>query len=251
MHDMGRAAGGLTAILCLCFDHRADIEGLRDFKHALGRRAGVTRAMEASGASDMIVEIAIGDMAHYHVLIDALSEPLRRFVTRYDTSFVSGAADGASSDSGGNDRTFWVRHDTGHRRVDARDIDRVTAERDYVRLYLGDVTLLYHATIQYMADRLCPTPFIRLHRSALVRIDHIHRFVHRDRRWIALLRDGSEQIVSRGYVQGVTRLVTGQSSTDRTPTTARRDPSSSHGDGSSDSDPSVEPMTTPVEKHVN
>lgn len=211
MHGIGGVPTGLAAILCLSFDHRAELAGLRAFKHALADLPFVTAAVEVSGACDLILEAGFADMADYRARLDALSEPLARYVTRIETSFVCAAVDAAASE-GAADPVFWVRCDDGHRRIAARDIDRVTAERDYVRLHVAGASWLYHARIHELAGQLCPAPFIRLHRSALVRRDHIDRFVHHGRRWTARLTDGSDQPVSRGYVADMLRMIGDRSS---------------------------------------
>lgn len=236
MHGIGGAPTGLAAILCLSFDHRAELAGLRAFKRALAHQPFVTASVEVSGACDLILEAAFTDMADYRARLDALSEPLGRYVARIETSFVCAAVDAPRPLNADADPVFWVRCDGGHRRIAARDIDRVTAERDYVRLHVGEASWLYHARIHELADRLCPAPFIRLHRSALVRRDHIDRFVHHGRRWTARLADGGEQPVSRGHVADMLRMI--------------GDRSSIGGASSSISVRPVDPLPVPVEKRV-
>lgn len=235
MRGLGGAPAGLAAILCLSFDHRAELAGLRAFKAALADLPFVLSAVEVSGACDLIVEAGFADMADYRTRLDALSEPLARYVTRIETSFVCAPID-ATPSKGAVEPVFWVRCDDGRRRIAARDIDRVTAERDYVRLHVAGASWLYHARIHDLARQLCPSPFIRLHRSALIRRDHIDRFVHHGRRWTARLADGDDQPVSRGYVADMQRMIADRSSI--------RDPASSI------SERPVEPQPTMIEKRV-
>ena len=237
MHTIGGAPNGLAAILCLSFDHRAELAGLRAFKAALADLPFVVSAVDVSGACDLILEAGFADMADYRARLDALSEPLAHYVTRIETSFICAPIDVPQPSGADPDPVFWVRCDDGYRRIAARDIDRVTAERDYVRLHIGISSWLYHGRIHELADRLCPSPFIRLHRSALVRRDHIDRFVHHGRRWTARLMDGTEQPVSRGYVPDMLRLIGDRSST--------------HAPPSSISVRPVEPRPTAVENPVN
>lgn len=236
MHGIGGAPTGLAAILCLSFDHRAELAGLRAFKAALADLPFVTAAVEVSGACDLILEVGFADMADYRARIDTLSEPLARYVTRIETSFVCTAVDAPQPSDANTEPVFWVRCDDGRRRIVARDIDRVTAERDYVRLHVAGSSWLYHARIHELSRLLCPSPFIRLHRSALVRRDHIDRFVHHGRRWSARLLDGEDQPVSRGYVADMLRMIADRSS--------MRDPPSSN------SVHPVEPQPTMIEKRV-
>jgi DNA-binding LytR/AlgR family response regulator len=61
------------------------------------------------------------------------------------------------------------------------------------------------------------TNFVQLHRSVLVRVDFIERFVHVERHWNARLRDGTTIRVAKGHVQDVLRLIK--------PESAKSDPS--------------------------
>jgi two-component system response regulator AlgR len=95
---------------------------------------------------------------------------------------------------------FWASDLTGLVRIAARDIDRVSAERDYMRLHVGRRSWLIHHSMAALEDGLDPVLFVRLHRSAIVRKDFIAGFTRSPSgRWIARLADGSEQPVGRLY----------------------------------------------------
>lgn len=55
-------------------------------------------------------------------------------------------------------------------RVDLRDVARIEADGDYVRLHGPDVRM--HTTMKALEERL-PTPFVRVHRSHIVRLDRV------------------------------------------------------------------------------
>ena len=96
---------------------------------------------------------------------------------------------------------FWVPHRSELIRIAALDVDRIDAERDYVRLHLGDRTYLLLHTIQGLEDRLNPAHFIRLHRSTIVRRDRIAGLRHDGLGvWSAELADGSLQRIGRTYL---------------------------------------------------
>jgi two-component system response regulator AlgR len=86
---------------------------------------------------------------------------------------------------------FWVPHRSELVRVAATDIDRIDAERDYVRLHVGQRSYLMLHTIQRLEDRLDPARFIRLHRSTIVRRDRIQGLRHDGLVWSAELADGT------------------------------------------------------------
>lgn len=95
---------------------------------------------------------------------------------------------------------FWASDLTGLVRIAARDIDRVSAERDYMRLHVGRRSWLIHHSMAALEDGLDPELFVRLHRSAIIRKDFISGFTRSPSgRWIARLADGSEQPVGRLY----------------------------------------------------
>ncbi len=101
---------------------------------------------------------------------------------------------------------FWVPHRSELIRIAAGDIDRIDAERDYVRLHVGQKDgggrsyLLLH-TIQRLEDRLDPECFIRLHRSTIVRRDRIAGLKHDGLGvWSAQLVDGELLRIGRTYL---------------------------------------------------
>jgi two-component system response regulator AlgR len=95
---------------------------------------------------------------------------------------------------------FWASDLTGLVRIAARDIDRVSAERDYMRLHVGRRSWLIHHSMASLEEGLDPELFVRLHRSAIVRKDFITGFTrNQSGRWIARLGDGTEQPVGRLY----------------------------------------------------
>lgn len=105
---------------------------------------------------------------------------------------------------------FWASDLSGLVRIAVRDIDRVTAERDYMRLHVGTRSWLIHHSMAALEEGLDPILFVRLHRSAIVRRDFIAGFVRNPSgRWIARLADGTEQPVGRLYADSV-RAIAGR-----------------------------------------
>ncbi len=92
-------------------------------------------------------------------------------------------------------------------RIAARDVDRVSAERDYMRLHVGRRSWLIHHSMNALEEGLDPELFVRLHRSAIVRKDFIAGFTRNSSgRWIARLADGTEQPVGRLYTDKVREI---------------------------------------------
>jgi two-component system response regulator AlgR len=96
---------------------------------------------------------------------------------------------------------FWVPHRSELIRIGAAQIDRIEAERDYMRLHVGANSYLLHQTISSLENRLDPQQFVRLHRSHIVRRDHISRLRHDGSGvWSACLADGGEIRIGRTYL---------------------------------------------------
>jgi two-component system response regulator AlgR len=96
---------------------------------------------------------------------------------------------------------FWVPHRSELIRVGVDQIDRIEAERDYMRLHVGSHSYLLHQTISSLEERLDPQHFVRLHRSHIVRREHIARLRHDGSGvWFACLSGGNEIRIGRTYL---------------------------------------------------
>ena len=96
---------------------------------------------------------------------------------------------------------FWVPHRSEVIRIAAASIDRIDAERDYMRLHTGARSFLLHQTITELERRLDPAIFIRLHRSTIVRRNLITKLRHDGLgNWYACLDGGSEVRIGRSYL---------------------------------------------------
>jgi two-component system response regulator AlgR len=105
---------------------------------------------------------------------------------------------------------FWASDLSGLVRIASQDVDRVSAERDYMRLHVGRRSWLIHHSMAALEEGLNPELFVRLHRSAIVRKDFISGFTrNQSGRWIARLADGTEQPVGRLYSDRV-RAIAGR-----------------------------------------
>lgn len=102
---------------------------------------------------------------------------------------------------------FWVPHRAELVRIAAQDIDRIDAERDYMRLHVGARSFLLHATIGDLEARLDPARFIRLHRSTIVRRDRIAGLHHDGLGvWSADLVDGATVRIGRTYLANAKKM---------------------------------------------
>jgi two-component system LytT family response regulator len=92
--------------------------------------------------------------------------------------------------------------------VDLRDVDWIAAEDNYVRLHTRGRQYLHRGTLKALEEQLDPAAFVRVHRSALVRIDRIaeiHAAGHGDGNLV--LRDGTTVPLSRTWRERVRRAL--------------------------------------------
>ncbi len=99
---------------------------------------------------------------------------------------------------------FWIREKGRFLRVPVKEVERIEAERDYVRIHWDGRTLLHRETMGSLEDRLDPDIMLRVHRSAFVNWARL-KSVRRDLggRVFAVLDSGAEVAISRGYVHRV------------------------------------------------
>ncbi len=198
------------------------------------------RVVEAVRPDVVLLDIAMPGMDGIDVaraLADREADPMVIFVTAFD-NFAVAAFDVAAIDylmkpvqperlgkalerarehprRGGEPKPpasryveeFWVPDLHGLVRIGVDQIDRITAERDYMRLHVGARSWLIHRTIAKLEEELDPERFIRVHRSVILRRDIITGFTRDDAgHWNARMPDGGEQRIGRSYADNVRRL---------------------------------------------
>jgi two-component system LytT family response regulator len=85
---------------------------------------------------------------------------------------------------------------------------RFEAEGDYVRVHSPEGVHLVHLSLGEMERRLDPCSFLRVHRSHLVHLGAVKEIrPHGDRRFVFLLRDGTEILSSRTGAQRLRALI--------------------------------------------
>lgn len=175
----------------------------------------VARALSGSAVDPAVVFVTAFDnfaVAAFDVAaIDYLMKPVRpdrlqRALERVRRHLAAGGQ-GRTKPRSGHVEEFWVPDHTGLVRIAASDIQRITAERDYMRLHVGARSWLIHRTIAKLEEDLDPACFIRVHRSVILRRDTIIG-LYRDEagHWTARLADGAEQRIGRSYIDEVKKL---------------------------------------------
>ncbi|WP_043605502.1 LytR/AlgR family response regulator transcription factor [Novosphingobium sp. Rr 2-17] len=102
---------------------------------------------------------------------------------------------------------FWVPHRSELVRVPASEVQRIDAERDYVRLHVGTQSYLLLQTITGLEERLDPEAFIRIHRSCILRRNHVTGLRHEGLGvWCAETADGAALRIGRTYLPSVKKM---------------------------------------------
>ena len=179
---------------------------------------GVARALGKTGQSPAIIfvtayqafaveafDLAAIDYLLKPVATDRLERAVARVLERRSAVLANPPV--AAPAQGDWVREFWVPHRSELKRIDADLIERIDAERDYMRLHVGTRSYLMHETIKTLEERLDPARFVRLHRSHIVRNDYITSLRHNGGGvWFACLADGSELRVGRTYLARVKEM---------------------------------------------
>ena len=140
-----------------------------------------------------------------YVLKPVEKERLSLAISRVRERHAEGSLEGAEDSPWAEE--FWVPYKSELRRIAASEIDRIEAERDYMRLHVGNVSYLLHQTISGLEERLNPEEFIRLHRSHLVRRDWIGGLRHDGGGiWLACLKCGTEIRIGRTHLAEAKKL---------------------------------------------
>ncbi|MGH9239243.1 MAG: LytR/AlgR family response regulator transcription factor [Vicinamibacterales bacterium] len=84
----------------------------------------------------------------------------------------------------------------------------ISAEGDYARIHVGGKSYLVYRTLNELEERLDAADFLRVHRSAIVRIDRIAEAKPADSgRYELTLEDGTRLVVSRSRAVALKRLI--------------------------------------------
>ncbi|MCV0383223.1 MAG: LytTR family DNA-binding domain-containing protein [Erythrobacter sp.] len=142
----------------------------------------VARRLAARGKSPAIVFVTAHD--NYAVeafdldAVDYVLKPVQRErLARAIDRAVARRGQGKPRNSEWLDE-LWIPHRSELIRIDTDEVSRIDAERDYVRLHVGDRSYLLLQTIAGLESKLDPTKFIRIHRSTILRKDRITGLRH-------------------------------------------------------------------------
>lgn len=174
----------------------------------LGRAPKSPAVIFVTAHEDFAVEAFDLDAIDY-VLKPVGRERLERAVDRVLARRTARRLGGERQGNGSWLREFWIPHRSELLRIDVDQVERIDAERDYVRLYVreGDGetrSYLLLQTIAGLETKLDPEHFIRIHRSTILRRDGIRGLRHEGLGvWSAELGNGETLRIGRTYLRKV------------------------------------------------
>jgi two-component system response regulator AlgR len=196
-----RLVDALTPDLILLDMTMPEVDGMSVAK-SLAKKAERPAVVFVTAHDNYAVEAFDLDAVDY-VLKPVKPERLERAVSRA----LARRGDGERTDSTWLDE-LWIPHRSELIRIATSEVGRIDAERDYVRLHVGEGkagrTYLLLQTIAGLEKRLDPTKFIRIHRSTILRRDRITGLRHDGLGvWSVELDDGVALRIGRTYLPKV------------------------------------------------
>ena len=158
-------------------------------------------------------EVGAIDYLHKPVTRQRFAAAVTRAKERLDRPSISEwkslvAAASAAERSRGSRRRFVVRHGDSHHFVPVESVEWIDAADNYLRLHAGPKVHFYRSTMKQVEEELDPAKFVRIHRSAIVAVDHIASIRSQDSGGhIVRLLDGIELRSSRQYAARVGDLI--------------------------------------------
>lgn len=144
----------------------------------------VARRLAAKGKSPAIVFVTAHDNYAVEAFdLDAVDYVLKPVQPERLERAIGRAVARRSENEGGSRRSewldeLWIPHRSELIRIATAEVSRIDAERDYVRLHVGDRSYLLLQTIAGLESKLDPAKFIRIHRSTILRKDRITGLRH-------------------------------------------------------------------------
>lgn len=104
-------------------------------------------------------------------------------------------------------RRFVVRQGNEIRVLNTADVDWIEGLGDYAGLHVRGKTYLLRQSLTTLVQQLDPDTFFRVHRSAIIQLDRVHRLQHLTNRDLSItLQDGTHIRGSRTYSVEFLRL---------------------------------------------
>ena len=143
---------------------------------------------------------------------DYLLKPVKEVMLReaIDRAMAKLDLSDKATDAPESEQRIWVRDGAGSIQLHVEDIERIEAERDYMRLFLNGRSYLVHESMRSLESRLPGDLFIRVHRSSIVRRDIIREIRREGRKKFLRLADDTDIQIGPSYADRISALVLDQ-----------------------------------------
>ncbi len=139
-----------------------------------------------------------------------LAGKLEALLAAHDGKVGTRGAGRGTREGPGPVRRLVVPTTTGEIVLDASEIDWIQAEDYYAAVYALGRRHLIRESLASLEERLDPTRFVRIHRSAIVSLDRVRELRSAGLgEWVVVLRDGTRVPVSRRRRERVSAAIRG------------------------------------------
>jgi two-component system, LytTR family, response regulator len=179
------------------------------------------RAFEAHALDYLVKPVSEGRFAEAlrHVRERLRSDKALELAQKLEALLAESEGRGRRAEGGGSSRgalpirRIVVPTANGEIVLDASEVDWIQAEDYYAAIYALGKRHLIRESLASLEERLDPGHFVRVHRSAIVRLDRVRELRSTGiGEWVVVLRDGTRLPVSRRrkeQVAGAIRRVAG------------------------------------------
>lgn len=200
----GHASHGLRVIVCIKFDSRAPADEVAQLRQRLIEDCRSVQSLDVSGSFDFMMEVELPNLVDYHEWTEEFASSFALLVDQHETNFVCRRH---VRDHSGPIQHLWVSGSSGLARIECDQIERFSAEGDYVRAHSGNRSWLINSSLAKLEEQLDPSEFIRLHRSTIARRDAIVRLRHHGQIWFAVLTSGEAMRIAKSHVREVLQSI--------------------------------------------
>ncbi len=103
---------------------------------------------------------------------------------------------------------FLIKIGRKHLFFDKRDINRIEADSNYIRVYVNERSYIIRNTLRSVEEKLDPSRFMRINRSTIINVDQIRELVENDNNeYEVVLKNKEIMKWGRQYRKNLTRFL--------------------------------------------
>ena len=103
---------------------------------------------------------------------------------------------------------FLIKIGKKHLFFDKREIDRVEADSNYIRVFVNERSYIIRNTLRSVEAKLDPDVFMRVNRSTIINVDRIRELIENEKNeYELILKDKRSIKWGRQYRKNLTRFL--------------------------------------------